>query len=172
MLYPQSGDHSSHAQSELKLALWQIQADNTTSPELYAWLVKSGLPHNVAILLHELISKTKRVGKKTINIGKIILIKIIDFVKAHPFLVSGIGIGATIGTAIITLITSIPLIGQLLSPIALALGITVTISGAIIGHNLDKRFSGITNDIIEISQHFFTLIVGVFKTIFTQPGFA
>jgi hypothetical protein len=162
----------SHPQSELKLVLWQIEADNTSSANLYAWLISIGLSHDVAILLHELISKTKRVGKKVIDIGKIILIKIIDFVKAHPFLVSGIGIGAVIGMAICSLITSIPFIGPLLSPIALALGITITVSGAVVGHNLDKKFSGITEEIIEITKTFFALVVEVFDVIFSRPSFA
>ena len=42
------------AQANLKMALWQVDADSMSSTELYAWLVDSGLPHEVNIRLHEL----------------------------------------------------------------------------------------------------------------------
>ncbi|ACB53608.1 hypothetical protein cce_4260 [Crocosphaera subtropica ATCC 51142] len=136
----------SPAQAKIDLTLWQVEADSISSNELYVWLVDSGLPSDVACRLHELISFTKRVGNKIFNIGKIVLIKIIDFVKAHPFLVAGMGIGAVIGQAIATLIVPIPFLGQLLAPIAAVLGITITLTGAVIGNRLDKRFSGVGDD--------------------------
>ena len=37
--------------------------------------------------LHELVTYTKKAGNKVFAIGKIILIKIIEFVKAHAHLV-------------------------------------------------------------------------------------
>lgn len=128
--------------------------------------MNSGLSSDVACRLHELIGFTKRVGNKAFNIGKILLIKIIDFVKAHPFLVTGICIGAVVEMAITTLITSIPFVGPLLAPVAAALGITIAVTGAVIGHNLNKRFSGIGEDIVEIAKSFFDLVAEVFNTIF------
>lgn len=156
----------SPAQANIDLTLWQVEADSISSNELYVWLVDSGLPNDVACRLHELISFTKKVGNKIFNIGKIVLIKIIDFVKAHPFLVVGMGIGAVIGQAVATLIVSIPFFGQLLAPIAAALGITITLTGAVIGHRSDKRFSGVGDDLVEIANKFFRLIAEVFNAIF------
>ena len=156
----------SKPQANLTLALWQAEADSVSSVELYAWLVDSGLPHEVAIKLHELIAVSKNVGNKVFAIGKIIVIKIIDFVKAHPFLVVGASIGAAVGSAVATLITSIPFFGQLLAPVALALGITITAVGAIVGHRLDKSFQGVGEDIFEIAKEFFKLVTDVFNTVF------
>jgi hypothetical protein len=65
--------------------------------------------------LHELITFTKKVAGKVFAVGKIVLLKILEFVKAHPFLVVGAGIGAVIGVAIAGLITSIPFLGASLS---------------------------------------------------------
>ncbi len=121
------------AQANIDLTLWQVEADSIFSHELYVWLVNSGLSNDIACRLHELISFTKRVGNKVFNIGKILLVKIIDFVKAHPFLVTGLGVGVIVGMAITTLITSIPFVGVLLASIATALEITITITGAVIG---------------------------------------
>ena len=152
----------SKPQANLNLALWQAEADSMNSSELYAWLVDSGLPHEVAIRLHDLIGVTKPVGNKLFAIGKIILIKIIEFVKAHPFLV----VGAAVGAAVATLITSVPFVGQLLAPVAMALGITITAVGAVVGHRLDKCFQGVGEDIFEIAKEFFKLVTDVFNTIF------
>ena len=92
--------------------------------------------------------------------------KIIKFVKVHPFLVVGAGIGAAVGAAVAGLITAIPFLGPLLAPVAMALGITTAALGAVTGHRLDKSFQGITEDIIEIAQEFFKLLADVFNTIF------
>jgi hypothetical protein len=163
------------AQANLKMALWQADADSMSSSELYVWLVDSGLPHEVTIRLHELISFTKRVGSKVIAVGKILLIKIIEFVKEHPNLVIGAGIGAAVGAAVFSLITSVPILGQVLAPVAAALGIAITAVGAIAGHRLDKRARGqqgsggvigLVEDIVEIAKAFFQLVIDVFNTAF------
>jgi hypothetical protein len=156
----------SPGQANLKLALWQSDADQMTSADVYAWLVTSGLPANVALRLHELLTYTKRVGRKVFSIGKIILLKILEFVKAHPLLVTGAGIGAVVGAAIASLIASIPFLGPLLSPIAALLGITITAAGAVIGHRLDKKFSGVGEDIFEVARLFFDLVIETFNLVF------
>lgn len=161
-----TGQIVSTAQANLKMALWQVDADSMTSSDLYAWLVDSGLPHEVTIRLHELASYTKKSGSKVIAAGKIVLIKILEFVKAHPFLVIGAGIGAVVGAAVASLITAVPLLGQLLAPLAMALGITITAIGAVAGHRMDKCFQGVGEDIFEIAQEFFKLLSDVFNTVF------
>jgi hypothetical protein len=101
-----TGQALSLAQANLKMSLWQVDADAMSSSELYMWLNDTGLPHEVTIRLHELATYTKKVSNKVIHIGKIILIKIIEFVKAHPHLAIGVAIGAAVGY----LVNSIPLI--------------------------------------------------------------
>jgi hypothetical protein len=154
------------AQSNLKLALWNAEADSITSSQLYAEIQELGLPQEVVSRLHELITFTKKVTGKVYAIGKIVLLKIIEFVKAHPFLVAGAGIGAVIGAAIAGLVTSIPFIGPLLAPLAKVLGITIATVGMVLGHNLDRQFQGVGKDIAEIIQTFFSLFSDVFNTIF------
>lgn len=154
------------AQANFKMALWQIDAESMSSSELYVYLNDLGLPHEVTIRLCELATYTEKAGSKVFAVGKVVLIKIIEFVKAHPFLVIGAGIGAAVGAAIASLITAIPFLGQLLAPVAMALGKTITVLGAVVGHRLDKQFQGVTEDIIEIAQAFFKLVADVFNTIF------
>lgn len=155
----------SPAQANLKMALWQVDADSMSSTELYAWLVDSGLPHEVNIRLHELITYTKKVGSKVIAVGKIVLIKILEFVKTHPNLAMGVALGAAVGL----LVNSVPVLGSVLAPLATVLGITI---GAIAGHRLDKGkevnegIIGVAQDIIEIAREFFKLFIAVFNAIF------
>ncbi|MEG4070688.1 hypothetical protein QUA42_25670 [Microcoleus sp. Pol11C2] len=156
----------SPGQANLKLALWNAEAESIKSSEVYAQIQELGLPKEFISRLHELITFTKKVGGKVFAVGKIVLLKIIEFVKAHPFLVVGAGIGAVIGAAIAGLITSIPFLGQVLVPVAAALGITVTVMGAVVGHRLDKQFPNVGEDVGEIVQHFFSLFADVFNTVF------
>lgn len=160
-----SNHNLSTAQANLKLALWNADASAVNGTELYVELHQLNLPDAVTSQLHEFIYTTKEIAGKVINIGKIVILKILDFIKAHPFLVTGMAIGAVIGSVIGSLITSVPLLGPILSPIALALGITITAAGVVIGHRLDKQFQEVGQDIGEIIQEFFSLFVDVFRTV-------
>lgn len=151
----------STAQANLKLALWNVEAESVKSSEVYAQLQELGLPEEAVSRLHGLITFTKKVAGKVFAVGKIVLLKILEFIKAHPFLVIGVGIGAVIGSAIAGLITSIPFLGQLLAPVAAVLGVTITAIGAVVGHRLDKQFKGVGGDIAEIVQQFFSLLSSV-----------
>ncbi len=157
-------------QANLKISLWQVDADSINSSELYVWLNNLGLPSEASMRLRELDTYTKRLRDKIIPVGKIILLKIIEFVKAHPNLSKGIAIGAAVGF----LVNSIPFIGPLLAPLAGALGIVVF---GIAGHRLDKStrgkgiqngILGIAQDVIEITSDFFKLVVEVFNAVFNQ----
>lgn len=165
----------SPAQANLELALWQVDADSMTSSEIYTWLINSGLPNDVTLRLQELADFTKKANGKVFNIGKIIVIKIIEFVQAHPYLVAGASIGAAVGAVIYNFAVSVPFLGVVLAPVAAALGITITVVGAIAGHRLDKRVKGenvadgvmgIAENIIEVVKEFFQFIVDVFSIIF------
>lgn len=120
------------AQANLQLRLWQAEADSISSSDLYIWLRDSGLPPEVALRLKSLIEMTATVGNKLLDLGKILLIKIIDFIKRNPNLAIGIALGAALSLAI----SAIPLLGPILAPIALPLGVLI---GAVSGNRLDRE---------------------------------
>lgn len=162
----------SQAQADLKLTLMDAEAQSTSSSDLYLWLIESGMSSEVAIRLKELAEVTEKVADRTINIGKIILLKIIEFIKEHPNLAIGIAVGAAIGA----LVGLIPFVGVYLAPVVAAISATV---GAIAGHRLDKieqgkvvntatGFIAIGQDIIEIAKEFFKLLADVFNSIFDE----
>lgn len=155
-------------QARLNLALWQAEADTTSSSDLYIRLTEMGFPSEVAIRLKELLEVVKKIGDKMISIGKIIVLKLIEFIEKHPNLATGIALGA----AVSSLIGSIPFLGPILAPIALPLGIAV---GAIAGHRVDKAQRGkinadlgvidIAQDVIEIARAFFQLFIDTLMVI-------
>jgi ElaB/YqjD/DUF883 family membrane-anchored ribosome-binding protein len=158
--------------ANFKLTLLDAEAESVLSSDLYLWLCENGLPSEVAIRLKDLIDVTAKVADRVINVGKIILIKIIEFVKAHPNLATGIAVGAAIGA----LVSMIPFLGVYLAPIATAIAVTI---GAIAGYRLDKIEHGQTankaddlvtigQDVIEIAKVFFKLLIDIFNTIFEQ----
>lgn len=154
--------------ARLELALWQAEADTVNSSDLYIRLTEMGLPPEVAIRLKQLLEVIKPIGGKLISIGKIVVLKLIEFVEKHPNLATGIALGA----ALSVLVGAVPLLGPLLAPIALAIGVT---AGAIAGHRMDKaqgegmnRDSGvgaIAQDVIEIARAFFQLIIETLAAI-------
>ena len=155
-----------HAQATFEQTILNAEADAVSSSDIYAWLRESGLPSEAAIRLKSLIEVTAEIGDRIISVGKIILIKIIEFVKAHPNLAVGIAIGAAIGA----LVSMIPFIGAFLAPIATVIGVTIGVLG---GRRLDKSANGqvqnsgliaVTQDLIEIAEVFFRLLSDIFNT--------
>lgn len=153
------------AQANFEQTILNAEAASISSGDIYAWLRESGLPSEAAIRLQGLLDVTREVGGRVINVGKIILIKLIEFVKAHPNLAIGIALGAAIGA----LVNMVPFLGPLLAPIAILIGVTL---GALAGHGLDKANSGevkntgqlaIGQDVIEIAKAFFALLIGIFN---------
>lgn len=156
------------AKANLELAIWRGEAAAVSNSDLYIWLTDCGLPPEVALRLRDLIGFTARVGEKVIDLGKVILLKLIEFVKKHP----NMAIGVALGAAFSALISAIPILGQVLAPIALPLGIFV---GGVAGHRIDKA-SGqqmnsdtglitIAQDVIEIAREFFQLFIDTISAV-------
>lgn len=156
----------SKGQANLQLTIWNKQAESFISEELYVRIQKLGLPEEVVVMLHDLLLKVQQVAGKVVHIGKIVLIKLLEFVEEHFFLVAGAGVGAVLGAALAGLITSVPFIGPLLAPLATALGITVTALGAIAGNELDKIIPNFGGSLIDTAKEFFKLFVSVLTAIF------
>jgi ElaB/YqjD/DUF883 family membrane-anchored ribosome-binding protein len=166
----------SKAQAILKFELWHVAAESIRSSEVYSKLQELRLPTEVVDVLYSLIDKTKKIGGRVFNVGKIVLLKVIDFVKAHPFLslgiASGIFVGHNIllvGHAITGLISHVPFLSSLLTPISAKitaiLSVIPSIVGAILGYRLDKKIPDIGQNAKEILEAFFSLLIEVFNTI-------
>lgn len=157
-------------QAQFEMALLNAEAESTSSSNLYLWLRESGMPSEVAIRIQSLVDQTAVVAGQVYCIGKIVVIKIIEFVKAHPDMAIGMVVGASVGA----LTSMIPFLGPYLAPIAIAIGATV---GAVAGHRSDKMDMGLTvntgviafaQDLLEIAMEFFKLLIDIFNAVFSQ----
>jgi hypothetical protein len=152
------------AQAELELDLLGLETEEVEDGTFFAELRSLKLPREVAIRLEALAGVTRKVGGKLIAIGKIIILKLIEFVQQHPNLATGMALGA----ALSVLITGIPVLGPVLAPVALALGVVV---GGIAGHGVDKGMTSpveviaIAQGIIEIARDFFAWLISLFSAI-------
>ncbi len=157
------------AQAELELALMQAESDSLASGDIYIWLRECGLSPEIAVRLKELVSVTQRIGNKVVSIGKLIVMRLREFIMAHKNLV----IGTVVGAAIASLIAGIPLLGSILAPLGALFGLTV----AVTGHHNDKQLHGsdgkrglreLPQNLVEIARVYFDLFIETFQLIMTE----
>lgn len=159
--------------ANFEIALWNADAETTKSRDLYLWLRESGLPDEVVVRLKNICDFTVKTADRIISIGKIILIKVIEFVKEHPNLAIGVAVGVALGL----LSSMIPFLGPYLAPIVGILGVTF---GAVAGNRKDRQDKGqlvnteanvitISEDIIDIARDFFKMLIDIFNTLFNAP---
>jgi len=153
--------------AKLELALLNARAHDVDRIDMITNLTNRGLAQEVITRINSLWDEIKNVAGETIQIGKIIIIKIWDFVEANPNMAIGIAVGAAIGA----LTSLIPFIGPFLAPITMALG---AIIGGVAGHRLDKSNKGqtvkdgkmgIMEDIITLAKEFFKLFAEIFNAL-------
>ncbi|MDR0578426.1 MAG: hypothetical protein LBI87_13075 [Candidatus Accumulibacter sp.] len=153
------------AQAELELELLEIEAEDIETGDLYASLRALDLPREAAIRLEALSQISRKIGGKILAVGKIIVLKLLEFIRRNP----GMAAGMALGAAISALINAVPVLGTLLAPVALTVGVAI---GAVAGHRLDKGrydMSGslvnIAQDALEIAKDFFAMLIALFRAV-------
>jgi hypothetical protein len=150
--------------AQLKLGLLNAEAAQMNQLDLITRFTNKGLPQEIVTRLEWLWDQTKFVAGGVIQIGKILLMKIWEWVERNPNMVIGMAIGAAIGA----LVGMIPFIGPFLAPIAAALGIVI---GGLAGHRVDKQEAGyqlnygkmaMVEDVITMAKEFFRLLAAIF----------
>ncbi|MDP3008540.1 MAG: hypothetical protein Q8N30_05655 [Methylococcales bacterium] len=119
-------------QATFEVLLLQAEASNLDKVETMAFLSNHGIPLEVITRMNSLWDEVMTIGGQAINIGKIIIMKLIQFVKENPNMVIGLAIGLAIGM----LANSVPYIGQFLAPLVTLVFSTL---GVLHGHRLDNR---------------------------------
>ncbi len=124
------------------------------------------LPLEIITRLKEVWRKTLLVSGRVIPLGKLIVLKIWDFIRAN----SGLALGIVLGAAIGALVNLIPLIGVWLSPLAMSIGALV---GAAHGHHLDRLNAGepatanLIENLLAAAQRVFGLLADVIRCLYT-----
>ncbi|MDE5832339.1 MAG: hypothetical protein K2H64_05045 [Desulfovibrio sp.] len=130
--------------------------------DIMVWLGNRGIPVSVLTRMETLWDVTKKIGEKTARVGKIIILKIVEFIREHPNAAIGMALGASIGA----LSSMVPFIGPLLAPVATAIGAAY---GFCVGAKLDycsrsdpaSPFEGL----ILIAKDFFKTLAEIFNTL-------
>jgi len=153
--------------AQTDLMVLQAQTKGQQWLDAVVTFTNKGVPPEVITRLQELWEVTKTIGEQVFEIGKIIVIKLIDFIIANPSLAIGLALGAAIGS----LTSMIPFIGPIIAPLATAIG---AFFGAVAGHRLDKiakgeldsfNSSNIFADAITIAKEFWKSIVEIFQAL-------
>ena len=151
--------------AEIELLSYSIKAESLDKSDTMVFLTKMGLPLDIATRLLSLWDKAAKVGDKIISIGKIILLKIIDFIKENPTMAIGMALGGCLGF----LLSGIPVLGPWLIPI-------LAIVGGVIGLQKEEANTrdpktdvqaifNLLGDSFEVIKKSLQLIVDIFNAV-------
>jgi len=146
----------------------QAEASQLDKVETMAFLSNNGIPLEVITRMDFLWEEVLEIGGQIINIGKIIMMKLIQFIKENPNMVIGIAIGVALGM----LANAVPFIGQFIAPILSAIFGTM---GALHGHRLDKVAKGeyagdrLMEDAITTTKKFWDFFYEIFNSLMIEP---
>lgn len=107
--------------AQLKLGLLNAQAAEMNRLDLITRLTNKGVPQELVTRLQVLWDYTKVVAGEVIQLGKILLMKIWEWVERNPNMLIGMAVGAAVGA----LTALIPFIGPLIAPFATVFGAIV-----------------------------------------------
>jgi hypothetical protein len=144
----------------IELALLEAEARRTTSHDIYERLLHLGVPPEIVYRLSRLWRFVRRVGERIISVGKILLIKIAEFVEQNPALCAGVAIGA----ALSFWAAHLPIIGPLVGPLTAFVTIPL---GAATGYAIDASKVGdpAFANVIRAARKFFALLVDLLGAV-------
>lgn len=151
----------------------ESRAKSRSMDDRYMECKNYGLPTELISAFTEMSMKTaKTIAGKTIEVGKIVIDKVIDFIKENL----NMAIGAVIGASVGALSHMIPFIGPVIGPLVTFAGAAV---GAIAGHRMDKAkkgedvstgIIGLAGDLITIAKEFFKFLADIFNAILDKKS--
>ncbi|MNT27814.1 hypothetical protein D3C72_1634580 [compost metagenome] len=150
----------SKEQGVFELTLLNAELSRDQFDDFVVMGVSRGIPVEIMTRLQGMWNLTKEIAGEVVAIGKIVVRKIFEFLKANPNLSIGIALGAAVGA----LISGIPFIGPLLAPLSAGLSM---LYGAAVGSTLDQGVQ--SNDPFVaatlLARKFFELIQSIFLSI-------
>lgn len=153
----------------LELSMLNAEADppkgneGVTFADIVADLLDKGLPQEVVTRLRPVWDSTRQVAGELIHIGKIIVLKIVEFVRANRHLAVGVAVGAAIGA----LANLIPWFGSFLATITVPVGALI---GAALGQRMDQgqNVNPIVEGAISLAMKFFELLASILTGVWDE----
>lgn len=157
------------AEAELDWVVFEADADSYSNSEIFAQLNEYGLPPEIIAKLHSLVDVKKEINNKEASVGKIILIRMIEFIRENTNLATCVAIGAVLSA----IVSSVPVLGQILSPITTPI---IMIVMALYGRRLDrkengentlefKNFNELFKDAVTIASMFMKAVTNTFSLL-------
>jgi hypothetical protein len=112
--------------------------------------LQSGIPADVLTRMKDLWEVTAKIGGELIQIGKIILIKLVEFLRANPKLTASLALGA----AVYFLTHAVPVFGPILAPLFAVLATAVA---------MYKTTS--LDEVVAMAKQFFQVMVEAFNAV-------
>lgn len=137
-------------QAMLEITLLNAETSSKSFDEVLLEGLDKDIPPEMVTRMKELWEKTQVIGGELIEIGKIVVLKMLDFLKANPKLSAALALGA----AIYLLTNSIPFLGQILAPL---FGLVTT------GYALVKMVG--FDEAVQMAKDFFEVMVSIFNTV-------
>ena len=153
------------------LLIEEIKALKQTKDEVFEYFISHNLSKTAISYITRLWDYTKDVAGSVVSIGKIIVMKIINFIKENPNMAFGAALGAIAGAMAGTFVGWIPFIGQALSVLSITGGMMM---GAIAGDRMDRAEKGefvddgllaVFGDTISIAKKFIKLFAEIIQAI-------
>ena len=144
----------------LELSVMNATYDKHDFTDTVVDAIKRGIPPELVTRLEELWKKTKVVAGEVVNIGKIIVAKIMEFLKNNPGMSLGIALGAALGA----MVSLIPLLGPLIAPLAAAVA---AIYGGLVGTSIDDGdvSASLMASAISLANKFLKLFADIINSV-------
>ena len=153
------------------LLIEEIRALKQTKNDVFEYFMKNNVSKTTIEYITKLWDYKKDIAGSMVSIGKIIVMKIIDFIKANPNIAFGTAMGAIAGVMIGSFVGFLPFIGQILTTLSISGAILI---GAMAGDRIDRANQGeyidesmlaIFGDTILIAKKFIMLFLDIILTI-------
>ncbi|WP_090312403.1 hypothetical protein [Pseudomonas linyingensis] len=147
-------------QALIRLSMLNAEVVDADFEEVMVSKISSGWPPELMTRLEGLWGVTKRMAGESVAIGKIILMKVFEFVENNP----KVFVGAAVGAAFSVLASGIPFVGAIIAPYVAAIG---ALTGAAVGAAMQtpKADGSIESGLITLAESFFGLFVAIFKAV-------
>lgn len=140
-----------------ELTLVNAEASSTKFEDILVEGIKAGIPAEIMTRLEEFWDQVKIVAGHVVCVGKVVLLKIFEFIKANPQLSVGLAFGAAVG---FVASSAIPILGAAIAPLA-------TLAGALYGAGVAQareqgdHSGSIPGAAIALAQAFLRMLVSI-----------
>jgi hypothetical protein len=138
----------------LELSMLNAESTEYDFTDVKVKCIKNGIPIEIITRMENLWQTTKLIAGEIVAIGKIIVMKIYDFVVANTHLAMGMALGVSLGA----IIAIIPIFGPLLSPLVASVSV---IYGGIQGSKMDHNTQNSMEALILAAKGVFQLLADI-----------